>query len=240
MTPTICPITQEIIVDPVATVDGHVYERSAIEQWFRDHNTSPNTGGVLSSKILLQIHSIRQQNAEHVNKMDNNNTERQSWEKRKNEYDIAAQAAAQTAAQAAAQTAAQTAEARRTRHNRSRSRSPRVSPRRGYGPEQRFQEEGMGDRGPDESDLRALRARRATAAAAEETPLVQTPAQQSLNALMGGVGALALGATVNECHKKGCNVMGGKKSRKRKSKRSKRNKRNKRSKKHRRSKKRRG
>ena len=27
-----CPITQEVMGDPVAAVDGHVYERAAIEQ----------------------------------------------------------------------------------------------------------------------------------------------------------------------------------------------------------------
>ena len=31
----ICPITQEIMQDPVVTVcDGHSYERQAIEDWF--------------------------------------------------------------------------------------------------------------------------------------------------------------------------------------------------------------
>jgi hypothetical protein len=31
----ICPITLEVMTDPVCTTDGHVYERSAIEGWFR-------------------------------------------------------------------------------------------------------------------------------------------------------------------------------------------------------------
>jgi len=40
-----CPITGDMFVDPVSTVDGHTYERSAIERWFSErHWTSPATG----------------------------------------------------------------------------------------------------------------------------------------------------------------------------------------------------
>ena len=37
-----CPITDEILLDPVVTGDGHTsrYSRAAIEQWFREHKTS--------------------------------------------------------------------------------------------------------------------------------------------------------------------------------------------------------
>ena len=30
-----CCITQEIMIDPVATLDGNVYERKQIEEWLR-------------------------------------------------------------------------------------------------------------------------------------------------------------------------------------------------------------
>ena len=53
-----CPITQEVM-DPVATVDGQTYERSAIEHWLRDHNTSPLTGEVLAMKMLIPNHTVR-------------------------------------------------------------------------------------------------------------------------------------------------------------------------------------
>ena len=29
----LCPITQDVMVDPVSTCDGHTYERAAIERW---------------------------------------------------------------------------------------------------------------------------------------------------------------------------------------------------------------
>ena len=47
-----CPITQEIMADPVFTSDGQTYERSAIEKWLANHNTSPLTGNQLSMSTL--------------------------------------------------------------------------------------------------------------------------------------------------------------------------------------------
>ena len=41
------------MIDPVMTVDGHSYERSAIEEWFKKKATSPKTGIPLDSKALL-------------------------------------------------------------------------------------------------------------------------------------------------------------------------------------------
>jgi TPR repeat protein len=39
----ICPITQELPLDPVTAEDGHVYERESIEQWLEQKQTSPVT-----------------------------------------------------------------------------------------------------------------------------------------------------------------------------------------------------
>ena len=36
-----CPITRELMRDPVIAADGHTYDREAIEMWLRNHNTSP-------------------------------------------------------------------------------------------------------------------------------------------------------------------------------------------------------
>lgn len=47
-----CPITQHLMCDPVTTSDGHSYERDAIEEWFRDHDTSPMTNTLLPDKSL--------------------------------------------------------------------------------------------------------------------------------------------------------------------------------------------
>jgi len=39
-----CPITYELMADPVFATDGHTYERDAIEQWLVRKTTSPKTG----------------------------------------------------------------------------------------------------------------------------------------------------------------------------------------------------
>ena len=49
----LCPITMELMNDPVQASDGHTYERDAIEEWFREHDRSPLTNEVLSSKKLV-------------------------------------------------------------------------------------------------------------------------------------------------------------------------------------------
>ena len=49
----ICPITSEIMTDPVCTSDGFTYERAAITEWLRTKVTSPKTGARLESKALI-------------------------------------------------------------------------------------------------------------------------------------------------------------------------------------------
>jgi len=39
----VCPITAEIMTDPVSTLDGFTYERKAITEWLRTKDTSPLT-----------------------------------------------------------------------------------------------------------------------------------------------------------------------------------------------------
>ena len=49
-----CPILQEIMKNPVTTVDGFTYEREAIERWFSTRVSSPLTGLDLCSNILVE------------------------------------------------------------------------------------------------------------------------------------------------------------------------------------------
>jgi hypothetical protein len=49
----VCPITTDVMRDPVSTIDGYCYERTAIEKWFSCHNTSPMTNLPLKSKALI-------------------------------------------------------------------------------------------------------------------------------------------------------------------------------------------
>lgn len=49
----VCPITRELMRDPVFCGDGHTYERDAISVWLMTHDTSPKTGCALASKALI-------------------------------------------------------------------------------------------------------------------------------------------------------------------------------------------
>ncbi|EOD25208.1 hypothetical protein EMIHUDRAFT_206382, partial [Emiliania huxleyi CCMP1516] len=55
----ICPITTEVMVDPVMAADGHSYERSAIERWLATKSTSPLTGEELEFTRLFPNHTLR-------------------------------------------------------------------------------------------------------------------------------------------------------------------------------------
>ena len=55
----ICPITQVVMVDPVLGSDGRTYERSAITEWLRTHNTSPMTREVMTAGTLKPNYALR-------------------------------------------------------------------------------------------------------------------------------------------------------------------------------------
>ena len=54
-----CPLSLEVMNDPVMAADGHTYERTEIELWFTRHNTSPLTNELLISKDLKSNISLR-------------------------------------------------------------------------------------------------------------------------------------------------------------------------------------
>ena len=56
-----CPITQDVICDPVIAWDGHTYERVSIARWLEEHATSPMTGETLQDRTLRPNHSMRSQ-----------------------------------------------------------------------------------------------------------------------------------------------------------------------------------
>lgn len=55
----VCPITREVMTDPVSTCDGHSYERSSIIKWLKRNKISPVTGAVLSTTSLTDNHALR-------------------------------------------------------------------------------------------------------------------------------------------------------------------------------------
>merc|ERR1712045_349656 len=52
----LCPITRELMTDPVICCDGHTYERAAIEQWLRGNSRSPKTNQPLQSREVIPNH----------------------------------------------------------------------------------------------------------------------------------------------------------------------------------------
>ena len=50
-----CPITTEVMVDPVFAMDGHTYERGAIAMWFVGQNTSPMTRAVIPPTLVENV-----------------------------------------------------------------------------------------------------------------------------------------------------------------------------------------
>eukprot|EP01084_Bolivina_argentea_P102697 183961_1 len=55
----ICPITKDIMDDPVICSDGHSYERFAIEDWLIKHDKSPMTNTKLVTKQIFPNHGLR-------------------------------------------------------------------------------------------------------------------------------------------------------------------------------------
>ncbi len=70
----LCPITHEIIIDPVIASDGHTYERVAIEEWFKTNDTSPFNIHLPhkylnhSIDIKNRIHNFLKEHPQYINK----------------------------------------------------------------------------------------------------------------------------------------------------------------------------
>mmetsp|Transcript_6219 Transcript_6219/g.6815 ORF Transcript_6219/g.6815 Transcript_6219/m.6815 type:complete len:209 (+) Transcript_6219:98-724(+) len=62
-----CPISHEIISDPVVAADGISYERKEIATWLTHHNTSPLTNIPLLNKTLIPNVNLRQAIEEYAN-----------------------------------------------------------------------------------------------------------------------------------------------------------------------------
>ena len=55
----LCPITHDVMRDPVSAADGHTYERKAIARWLETRRTSPKTNEPLESVALVANLSMR-------------------------------------------------------------------------------------------------------------------------------------------------------------------------------------
>lgn len=48
----LCPITTEVMEEPVVAMDGHTYEKRAIESWYAQHKTSPVTREAVDTTLI--------------------------------------------------------------------------------------------------------------------------------------------------------------------------------------------
>jgi pSer/pThr/pTyr-binding forkhead associated (FHA) protein len=48
----LCPITYELLREPVVASDGHTYEKAAIEKWLRSNRTSPRSGQSMDDSLV--------------------------------------------------------------------------------------------------------------------------------------------------------------------------------------------
>ena len=62
----LCPITQEIMVDPVVGIDGHTYERAAIVKWLALHATSPQTRQPMTASCLAPNWALKHMIADYM------------------------------------------------------------------------------------------------------------------------------------------------------------------------------
>ena len=56
----ICPITQDVMREPVIDREGNTYEKSAILEWLKSTNTSPVTRNVISALELVPNRALIQ------------------------------------------------------------------------------------------------------------------------------------------------------------------------------------
>lgn len=54
-----CPISWEKLENPVVSVEGHSYEKWAIDKWLKNQETSPITGLVLNDHTLISNYALK-------------------------------------------------------------------------------------------------------------------------------------------------------------------------------------
>ncbi|KAL9653626.1 hypothetical protein ABK040_000543 [Willaertia magna] len=64
----ICPISQQLMIDPVIIESGHTFERSSIEQWLKFNNTCPITRSTLNVKFFTPNFGLKSTIYEKVEK----------------------------------------------------------------------------------------------------------------------------------------------------------------------------
>jgi len=67
----ICPITQEVMKEPVIDREGNTYEKSAILEWLKSTNTSPVTRNIISAFELVPNRALIQSSSSNNSSQEN-------------------------------------------------------------------------------------------------------------------------------------------------------------------------
>jgi U-box domain len=51
----VCPILTDVSTDPVVALDGHLYDRASLQQWFKTRHTSPTTRAVMGDTVIRSL-----------------------------------------------------------------------------------------------------------------------------------------------------------------------------------------
>jgi len=68
----ICPITQDVMREPVIDKEGNTYEKSAILEWLKTNNKSPITRNVISASELIPNRALIQSSSTNNNNSQEN------------------------------------------------------------------------------------------------------------------------------------------------------------------------
>lgn len=77
-----CPLTMNVMVEPVIDYEGNTYERNAILTWLKDHDTSPVTRNPLTINNLIPNRAIRDAICDKMGQEWTKNAERIMMEQR--------------------------------------------------------------------------------------------------------------------------------------------------------------
>jgi hypothetical protein len=67
----LCPITLEIMTDPVVIASGNTFERDVISEWLENHDTDPITNAELENKKLIPNIALKKQITDYNEKKQN-------------------------------------------------------------------------------------------------------------------------------------------------------------------------
>ena len=72
----ICPITQNIMSNPVITKYGISYEKEAIEKWLEKHNTDPLSGQPLNKNEIFPNYALKNAIIDYIKKKEETKKEK--------------------------------------------------------------------------------------------------------------------------------------------------------------------